>query len=959
MSRGFGAERHSVQEPIIEYAKEIGWQYVPPEEALKLRGDNTKLIFKDIFIKKILELNPFLTEDLAYEVIKKLERLRIDIEGNLTALEYLKGLKNEYIKQERRERNIRLIDIKNIHNNVFHVTDEFEFNNGKKTIRPDIVFLINGIPIVLVETKATYVIEGMNEALDQIRRYHEECPELLAISQIYVISNLVKFSYGATWNTSARSLSDWRLEESSAEPNFEQIIKTFFNKEYIIKLITDYILFTRKDGELQKVVLRPHQIRAVEKIIQRAKDPEKRRGLIWHTQGSGKTYTMIVAAQKILKDPAFENPTVIMLVDRNELEAQLFNNIKAVGIENVEVAESKKHLKELLQSDRRGLIVTMIHKFDNMPPGINKRENIFVLVDEAHRSTSGKLGNHLMSALPNATYIGFTGTPIDKTSHGNSTFITFGINDPPKGYLDKYSIAESIKDGTTVQLHYTLVQNDLRVDKEILEREFLAQVEAEGISDIETLNKILKRAVTLKNMLKNKDRIKKVAEYVAKHYKEFVAPMGYKAFLVAVDREACALYKEELDKHLPPEYSQVVYSKNNNDPPELKKYHLSKEKEKIIRKNFTQPDKDPKILIVTDKLLTGFDAPILYCMYLDKPMRDHVLLQAIARVNRPYEDKNGIKKPCGLIVDFVGIFENLEKALLFDSSDIEGMVKDIELLKEEFVKKMEQARNEYIALIKEHSKDKAVEAAVEYFRDEERRNKYYQFFKELQSMYEILSPDPSLGNYIDDYYTLSKIYWTLKEKDESQTMIDKELARKTAELVRKHTSTDKIDPTNEIYRLDGKTLTKLQESQTSEEDIADIFNMIKSQIEQEKLDLPSSIRISISERADEIAKLFERNQKESLEKLIKLYEDVNQMKVIHQTLIQKNIGEPENIISEIKRIMDKYPYWDKSEDQERKLRREIYEVLFNIKTLNEQQIKDIVSEIINNLKQIKQKPKND
>jgi len=286
----------------------------------------------------------------------------------------------------------------------------------------------------------------------------------------------------------------------------------------VVKVLTDFILFTREDDELKKVVLRPHQMRAVDKLIERAKAKDKRRGLVWHTQGSGKTYTMIVTAQKIIEDPVFENPTVIMLVDRTELETQLFGNLSACGIKEIEVADSKRHLKGLLSSDRRGLIVTMIHKFEGIPENINTRENIFVLVDEAHRTTGGDLGNYLMGALPRAAYIGFTGTPIDKTSYGKGTFIVFGKDDPPQGYLDKYSIAESIEEGTTVALHYALAPNELRVDKEVLEREFLDLAEAEGVSDVEELNKVLEKAVTLKNMLKNRDRVKEVARYMANHY---------------------------------------------------------------------------------------------------------------------------------------------------------------------------------------------------------------------------------------------------------------------------------------------------------------------------------------------------------------------------------------------------------------------------------------------------------
>lgn len=319
----------------------------------------------------------------------------------------------------------------------------------------------------------------------------------------------------------------------------------------------------------------------------------------------------------------------------------------------------------------------MIHKFDDMPANLNPRANLFVLVDEAHRSTGGDLGN----------YFGFTGTPIDRTSYGQGTFKVFGREDP-QGYLDKYGIGESIEDGTTVPLYYALAPNELRVDRATLEKEFLNLAEAEGMSDIDDLNRVLDKAVTLKNMLKNRERIQRVAQYVAQHFTQTVAPMGYKAFLVGVDREACALYKQALNQYLQPEDSRVVISPAHTDAeryPDLVPYHLAEEDEKAIRTDFRKPDKQPRILIVTEKLLTGYDAPVLYCMYLDKPMRDHVLLQAIARVNRPYEDEGGKRKPGGFVLDFVGIFENLEKALAFDSRDVQSVIEGLDVLTDRLI----------------------------------------------------------------------------------------------------------------------------------------------------------------------------------------------------------------------------------------------------------------------------------
>ena len=959
-----GSERKAVQEALIEYATEVGWVYVPPEEALRFRGGERGLIFREIFREQLVKLNNgFFEPHHADDLIKKLEKLPLGIEGNLIAWEYFKGLKTIFVPHERRERNIHFVDEENISRNTFHVTDEFTFENDYHRNRYDVVFLINGFPVIFVETKAAHKIEGIGEALDQVRRYHQETPEALTLLQVYTLTHLIRFYYAATWNLSGKALLNWRVESGASD--FETQVKAFFDRKRVIETLLHYILFTRQDEELKKVVLRPHQMRAVKKIVERAKDPERHRGLIWHTQGSGKTYTMIVSAKLILENPLFENPTVIMLVDRNELEQQLFGNLSSVGFGGVVVARSKKHLQELLESDHRGLIVSTIQKFEGMPEAINTRRNIFVLVDEAHRTTGGKLGNYLMGALPNATFFGFTGTPIDKSSHGKSTFITFGIDDPPKGYLDKYSIAESIEDGTTVKLHYSIAPSELKPDKEVLEQEFLALAEAEGISDVDQLNKILEKAVTLKNMLKSPERVEKVAKYVAEHFQNYVEPLGYKAFLVAVDREACTFYKEALDKFLPSEYSQVVFSPFHNDPPHLKKYHLSEEEEKQIRKNFRNPERLPKILIVTNKLLTGFDAPILYCMYLDKPMRDHVLLQTIARVNRPYEDSKGQSKPCGLIIDFVGIFDNLKKALVFDSSDIEGVVEDIEKLKERFRELIEGEGRKYLNLVANKSPDKAVEAVLDYFLEDTLRHEFYEFYHELSNIYEILSPDAFLRPYLEDYDTLSRMYRILKEAYEPGAPIDRELARKTAKLVQEHTSSSKIKTSLEVYEINEDLLQRLEETQISPmEKVFNLFRSIENLVSKEAKINP--FLISIGEKVEALAKAFREKLKsteEVLEELKKLIKEINQARkeMVEKGMekeiftiywiLKPEIKEAEKVARATLEVFKKYPHWQTSREHERKLKIELNKILIKEGGLDARKAAELTKEkIIKSLK---------
>ncbi len=963
-----GNERSSVQNTLIQYACEVGWTYIKSEEAERLRGGRAGLIFREIFADRLARMNDFIDSAMVEDKIKELEKLPARKEGNLQAWEYLKGLKTVFLQNENRERNVKIIS-EDTKNNVYQVTDEYSFTNGLKTNRYDVVFLINGIPIFFVEAKAVAKFLGRTidresiiaDALDQIRRYHKETPEAMTLFQVFTATNIINFLYAATWSLEAKSVFNWKTE--STAKNFEELVKTFFNPQRLTDILLNYIMFTRQDDELIKVILRPHQMRAVDKIVERAAS-RKKKALIWHTQGSGKTYTMIVSARQILENPYFKNPTVIMLVDRNELEAQLFGNLSAVGMEHVHVAQSKRNLQELLQGDTRGLIVSTIHKFESMPEKINERKNVFVLVDEAHRTTGGDLGNYLMGALPNATYIGFTGTPIDKTSHGKGTFKIFGIDDPPHGYLDKYGIAESIEDGTTLRLHYTLAPNELKPDRAILEKEFLNLAETQGISDIESLNKVLDKAVTLKNMLKSEERVPKVAAFVVKHFKDYVEPMGYKAFLVAVDREACARYKKELDKLLPKEYSEVIYSPSNEDEEPLREHYLTEEQEKRIRKAFRQPDKNPKILIVTEKLLTGFDAPILYCMYLDKPMRDHVLLQAIARVNRPYEDEIGRKKPSGFVLDFVGIFDRLEQALSFDSADITGIVKDIEILKQRFLEMIKQAEKEYLSLIKGKTKDKAVESVLEHFRNDNKRQEYYEFFKELSIIYEILSPDAFLRPYINEFDTLARMYKILLEAYEPGVMTDREFTRKTAKLVQENTKSEQIKSTLEIYEINEKTLRKLQEDSAS--DTEKIFNLLRSIDQTIQIQANASPYLhSIGEKAEQISLLYKQRQIDTEEALVKikaLVEEINQAKeeqakknlpanifTVYWILKDEQIENPEETATNMTTSFETYPYWNTSEEQERELKREILKIFTKTKITPKKSV-ELTNKILNVLR---------
>lgn len=811
------SEQSAVQWPMIGYAREIGWEYVSPAEALRLRGGDTGMFFAGVLEARLQRLNPSVVDAVgAAELARKLALLRPSMEGNREALALLQGDGSVFVPAERRERNVRFIDYDDIENNVFHVTDEWTQRGARSgPNRADVVFLINGIPVAVAETKRAGKRDGLEEGIAQVRRYHRETPELLTLPQVFGVTQLFDLYYGGTWSLNRKNLFDWKEQEAR---DYERKVKHFFSRPRFLRLLRDYIVYLSFEDESRKVLLRQHQTRAVEKAVARVYDADKRRGLVWHTQGSGKTLTMITIAAKLLRDagageaPAVPGgsepvkPTVIMIVDRDELEAQLFKNIAAYGIGTVKVAESKRDLQKLLDEDYRGLVVSMIHKFDDTRADSNPRASVVVLVDEAHRTTGGDLGNYLMGALPNATYIGFTGTPIDNLARGKGTFKVFG-GDDARGYLDKYSIAESIADGTTVALNYALAPSDLRVDRATLERGFLDLAEAEGVSDIAELNGILERAVELKELMKAPGRVDRIARAVAEHFRGNVEPLGFKAFLVGVDREACALYKKALDRYLPPEYSRVVYSSAHNDPAALKEYALSEDEEKDVRREFR--------------------------------------------------------------------FERLESALAFDSDVVASVIQNVDALKTLFATLMREKAPPYLALTRGWD-DKAKERAVDYFAPKERREEFYRFFQQAQGLYDILSPDAFLRPYVEAYGALAELYATVRYNYGAHLYVDRDLTTKTRELLQKRTESGNLELPGAIQALGVRELAALKHSGTT--DVAKVRNLRKALMTTVAEEGGSKPFLhSIGERAEALVELYEDRQlttRQALDDLLKLATEV-------------------------------------------------------------------------------------
>jgi len=959
---------------MVKHAVEIGWTSITPEDARTKRGGEAGTFFRDVLEAKLSAFNPWMSADAVRSVVETLDALPATIEGNRELLAWLRGERQWYDEAEKRHRPVTVINFEHVADNVFHVTWEWKIKPpARKGNRADVMFVVNGVPVVIVEHKNPKDGDAIERAIKQLRRYELETPELLATTQLFNVTHLLDYWYGVTWNANRRDMARWK---QAPEETYRFAVQAFFEPTDFLRTLQHWILFYVQDGETRKSVLRQHQRRAIDAILDRCADPAKTRGLVWHTQGSGKTFTLLTAARQILEDKArYANATVILVVDRTELEGQLKGWVERLLGEMqqqdiaVERANNKAKLQSLLDADFRGLIISMIHKFEAIRKDSCLRDNVYVFIDEAHRSVAKDLGTYLMAAVPKATIIGFTGTPIARTSQGEGTFKIFGTQDE-LGYLDKYSIAESIADETTLPIKHVMAPSEMTVPAERLDKEFFALAESEGVTDVEELNKVLDRAVGLRTFLTADDRIEKVSAFIAEHFKENVLPLGYKAFVVAVNREACAKYKKALDKLLPPEWSAPVYTENSADVvdrPLVAELQLSDEAEEQVRLLFKKPAENPKILIVTDKLLTGYDAPPLYCLYLDKPMRDHVLLQSIARVNRPYVDANGVQKRVGLVVDFVGVLRELKKALQFDSSDVSGVIEDLDVLLQDFLQRIEQAKKDYLESDAGGSPDERLERLVfDRFLTPDARKTFFENYKEIEALWEILSPDPALRDHITTYKQLSQLYAAVRNAYAEKVGFVADLAYKTRRLIEESAEQHGLGRLTKTVTFDVATLKSLRGEDGSDE--GKVFNLVRGlQHEIDEDPAAAPVLQPLKDRAERILKDLEERKTTGLAAMDQLAalaaEKESAMKaardsglsarafavawVLREDAAVKAAGiDPMVLAKDAEELLGRFPNASVNADEQRRLRASLYKPLLALAQDERARVVDLVVRLL-------------
>ena len=667
----------NVEEAIIEQLQELGYGY---QYGPDIERDYKEPILKDVFYDSLYKINKDITEDIADEVYRKVRNFRnVDlVEANYEFYHMLYAGVEVPIEGDRTF-VARLIDRKNIENNLFQVINQYTVIEYKEK-RPDVVVFINGIPLIVFELKnAIKEDTTIENAYNQIKNYQEDIRNLFYYNAFSVISDGINARIG-TITADFNRFMTWKSKDGEKpEENINQIdvlLNGVFKKDRLIDIISNFILFQNKEEGRIKILAGYHQYFAVEKSIKSTlkaiEEHSGKAGVVWHTQGSGKSFAMVFYTGKMLKIPDLNNPTIVVLTDRNDLDNQLYNTFANTNREilpqEATQALNRKNLKELLKVNAGGIIFTTIQKFEEGEDVISERDNIIFIVDEAHRSQyslekklNRKTGEFqvgyakkMRDSLPNATFIAFTGTPIEYAD--KNTRILFG------DYIDIYDMTQAVLDNATVPIYYENRVAKLKLDEEVLkeiDNEYNYIVENDE-ADADTVNKSKEELAKLETVIGSQDRLNMLSKDIIEHYEQRADILNGKAMIVCMTRKiAINLYKEILNKR--PDWNnkiKVVLTDNNNDPTEWHEIVGNKKYRDDLAIEFKNEDSELKIVIVVDMWLTGFDVPDLATMYIDKPMRGHNLMQAIARVNRVYKDKEA-----GLIVDYIGIGADLRNAL--------------------------------------------------------------------------------------------------------------------------------------------------------------------------------------------------------------------------------------------------------------------------------------------------------
>ncbi|MGI8751819.1 MAG: type I restriction endonuclease subunit R [Acidimicrobiales bacterium] len=826
MAGGGEIKETAVQAALVDRLKTLGWRFAS--------GGSLGRQLDDVMVEPevtavLVRLNPVIAErpERAQDVLTRLRAVLLAVGNdglvatNEEMVAWLCGRKTMRFLGTDEYLPVRLIDFEDPQANHLVVSTEVTYRPGTEERRYDVVLWVNGFPVVVGETKTPVsgTTSWLNAANDIHNGYEVRTPGFFVPNVLSFATEGRDFRYGAVRQPAEMWLPWGRTTEAPLLPGLAAVLRSvelLLAPTMVLEVLRTFTLFSRRSstggGVEVKVIPRYPQVEAVDAIVARVRDPRRRNGLVWHHQGSGKTMVMAFASAKLRQQSDLDAPTILVVLDRLELIEQTRSEFASVGIPQMKVPETKEELRRLLRADdARGVIVTTIFRFEGAGL-LNDRGNIVVLVDEAHRTQEGRLADDMRDALPNARFIGLTGTPISTADH--NTWATFGDSDDPEGVLNHYSVERSISDGATLPIHVETRLVDFHIDAGALDQAFAELADAEGLDESEA-GMLARRASRVGQIMKARARVAAVCSDIVAHYRAKVKPLGLKGQVVVYDRECCALYHQAITGLLEEgEEATVVMTTAKEDPPEWSAWDRDREAENRVKDRFKDPDDPLRLLIVTAKLLTGFDAPIEGVMYLDRPLKAHTLFQAVCRTNRRWTNPaTGQEKLHGLVVDYVGMGAELAKAVAVSSADrrkpLPAAVDElVDLLGTWIVTCLAR----FDGVDRMASGFEQLYAAQERLADQGDRDAFAAEFLYAQGLFEFLWPDTALRAHEADYKWLARIYRSVAPTDAADRLIWQRLGAKTAELIHEHLSDVTVDASGlETVAVDAEVFEALRQ----------------------------------------------------------------------------------------------------------------------------------------------------
>ncbi|WP_058825929.1 type I restriction endonuclease subunit R [Haloferax sp. Q22] len=913
------------ERPALNTLQQLGWEVVDQQRTTWLdpRETESSAVLESRLRAAVERLNPWLNENNLNKAVREIQQ----VAGTSTMDEneqiHEKLVRHTSVKQDLghglKHQTVKYIDYENPGNNDFFALNQFRVEGPIEVIKPDIVLFVNGIPLGVVECKAPTIAEPRSEALEQLQRYQNErtetgkegAEELFRYNQ-FSVATWYEGAVMGTYGTPKGQYKPWRdpypLEDEDIADLLgvdylspqHRMLYALFEPERLLDQLRHFTVFETKQSGAVKLVARYQQYRAVEKALERIEHRSRREaqgGVVWHTQGSGKSLTMLFLGLKLRR--AKPDPTLLLVTDRTALDDQIHATFKRCGFPNPKKAEDIDDLREKLKTNAGETITTLIQKFqlhedeEGDFPVLSRDDDIYVMVDEAHRTQYKKLANNMRTALPNAYYVGFTGTPIEKDE--KNTRRTFG------NYIDTYTIDQSLEDDTTVEILYQGRLADIHLEganlDRIFDRVFQDRTDEEKAE-------IQKRYAQERDLAEAEARIEEVTLDIVEHFENEIA-RPFKGMVVTTSKRAAIRYKKKLDALNGPE-SRVVISHGHNDPEEVKEWAPSDTELSKYKEEFVDPNGEVELLVVCDMLLTGFDAPVAQVMYLDKPLREHNLLQAIARVNRPFPEKNH-----GLIVDYYGISDDLKTALaMFSDDDVKHAMVPLSDKKPE----LEAAHRKAVSFFDDIED---MEACLQTLEPEDTRIEFKNAYKRFSQLMDIVLPDPMANPYKSDLDRLSEIYARAKQRFRDDSMNLEGCGEKVRELIQKHIRSKGIDVLNDdpVSIMDeGEFGAKIDSLEDDEARASEMRHAVKHEISVRFDEDPVQYG-SLQERVEELIEKYKQKRMSDREIIEELRKVLDEMRSRDQQARSKGLAD-ETELSFYHALEDVLETEDRTVDQE-------------------------------------------